>query len=169
MTHMQPQSSPAANDNVLKGWHVLLILIGFFGVMFSVNGVFLYHAITSFPGEDVKKSYVQGLNYNQTLAQRADQLARGWRAEAGLDGAEIRVFLSDENSAPLAHQVLVGELRRSTTDALDRPIVFENRGNGIYTVPIQDLTPGRWLLRASALDADAEQILFEFEKSLTVG
>ena len=56
----------------LKGWHVLLILMAFFGVMFSVNGVFLYHAITSFPGEDVKKSYVQGLNYNDTLAVRAE-------------------------------------------------------------------------------------------------
>ena len=68
----------------LKGWHVLLIMLAFFGVMFSGNGVFLFHAITSFPGEDVKKSYVQGLSFNDTLADRAAQAELGWLAEAGL-------------------------------------------------------------------------------------
>ena len=50
---------------VLKGWHVLLMLVGFFGFMFVVNGIFLWAAITSFPGEDEQKSYMQGLHYNE--------------------------------------------------------------------------------------------------------
>ena len=101
-------SSPIINDigKELKGWHVLLIMLGFFGVMFAVNGVFLYHAITSFPGEDVKKSYVQGLNYNQTLSARASQADLGWRAEAGLRDGTIAFRLFDAEAQLSNHSIV---------------------------------------------------------------
>ena len=34
----------APREGQLKGWHVLLIMLAFFGVMFTVNGFFLYSA-----------------------------------------------------------------------------------------------------------------------------
>ena len=48
-----------------------MTLIVFFGIIFSVNGLFLYKSISSFPGEDIKQSYRQGLAYNETLESRA--------------------------------------------------------------------------------------------------
>ncbi|MEO1305623.1 MAG: FixH family protein, partial [Pseudomonadota bacterium] len=95
MTAPQSQTLSAPSEKTLKGWHVLLIMLGFFGIMFAVNGVFLYHAITSFPGEDIKKSYVQGLNYNDTLAVRAAQAELGWQAEAGLEDQTLVFRLFD--------------------------------------------------------------------------
>ena len=61
MTDQTMMADETAPRGKLTGWHVLWIMLGFFGLMFTVNGIFLYHAITSFPGEDVKKSYLQGL------------------------------------------------------------------------------------------------------------
>ena len=64
---MPTLSPPLETDGkVLKGHHVLFWLMGFFGLMFVVNGVFLWAALSSFPGEDVRHSYLQGLQYNQT-------------------------------------------------------------------------------------------------------
>ena len=67
MTDHALSADPSSKSGKLTGWHVFWIMLGFFGLMFTVNGIFLYHAITSFPGEDVKKSYLQGLDYNSTL------------------------------------------------------------------------------------------------------
>ena len=152
----------------LKGWHVLLIMLGFFGVMFSANGVFLYHAITSFPGEDVKKSYVQGLNYNQTLARRAAQTELGWSAEAGLSGGQILMRLQARDGEPVSDQIVIGELRRLTTRKQDLILAFQPGPGGIYTASGEVLAPGQWLLRVSVMDAQGETVQFEIEKVLLV-
>lgn len=169
MTHAQiPMVDETDGKGPLKGWHVLLMMLAFFGVMFSVNGVFLYHAITSFPGEDVKKSYVQGLNYNDTLAARASQATLGWRAEAGLQDDEIIVRLWDGDDQPLTHRSMVGELRRLATREQDRAVVFQTRTNGEYAAQVDPLAPGQWLLRVSILDSESDQVVFNLEKTLIV-
>ena len=152
----------------LKGWHVLLMMLAFFGVMFSVNGVFLYHAITSFPGEDVKKSYVQGLNYNQTLTARASQADLGWRAEAGLQDGKIAFRLFDADGLPLSHYAVIGELRRRATQDDDTVVAFKAGLGGEYSAPMETLGSGQWLLRVRVLDPSAETLLFEVEKTLFV-
>ena len=74
----------------VRGWHVLTALLAFFGAIIAVNIAFAVIAVRSFPGEDVRRSYVQGLQYNDTLAERRVQQALGWQASADLrhDGEE---------------------------------------------------------------------------------
>ena len=150
----------------LKGWHVLLIMLGFFGVMFAVNGVFLFHAITSFPGEDIKKSYVQGLTYNATLAERAAQADLGWRAEAGVQDNQLIVRLRDSEGQPLSNQLVIGELRRLATHQDDQVLTFQPKLNGEYAIEIEPLATGQWLLRVSVLDEAGEEVVFRVEKTL---
>ena len=168
MIQADTQSSGNASTKELKGWHVLVMMLGFFGVMFSVNGVFLYHAVTSFPGEDVKKSYVQGLNYNETLAQRARQAEMGWQAEAGLRDADIVFRLRDRANRPLTGQSVIGEIRRAATQDQDVSIAFAPGPDGEYYAPASVLSAGQWQLRVMVLDANAETVLFEVEKTLIV-
>ena len=168
MIHAQANAAPEASGKELKGWHVLLIMLGFFGVMFAVNGVFLYHAITSFPGEDVKKSYVQGLNYNDTLAARAAQAELGWRAEAGLQDDQIVFRLQDADGQDLSNFAVIGELRRSATRDHDQAVAFTTNFDGSYTTDALDLERGQWRLRITVLDEAAETILFNVDKTLLV-
>lgn len=167
---IQAETNPQFENvqKTLKGWHVLLIMLGFFGVIFAVNGVFLYHAITSFPGEDVKKSYVQGLNYNTTLATRAAQAELGWTAEAGMQGDDLVFRLDDADGQPLSNFSVVGEIRRRATQGADQSIVFQAAGAGEYTVDGVDLEAGQWSLRISVFDAGAETLLFNVDKTLIV-
>ena len=168
MMDVQVAPNRAASDKELKGWHVLLIMLGFFGVMFAVNGVFLYHAITSFPGEDVKKSYVQGLSYNDTLAAREAQAELGWTAQAGHRGSELIFRLQDRDGAPLSNYVVVGELRRFATQKADQAIAYSARPDGEYVAEASALAPGQWALRINVLDAEAETVLFNVTKTIIV-
>lgn len=152
----------------LKGWHVLIIMLSFFGIMFAVNGVFLYHAITSFPGEHVKKSYVQGLNYNDTLAARAAQAELGWQVEAGLQGHAIIVRLRDADDLPLSNLSVIGELRRSATRTADQALVFRLSDAGEFRADVPGLEPGQWDLHVNIYDAKLETLLFNAGKTLIV-
>jgi len=168
MIHVQAEPSPETSGRELKGWHVLLIMLGFFGVMFAVNGVFLYHAITSFPGEDVKKSYVQGLNYNDTLAERAAQAELGWTAEAGMQSGQLVFRLRDADGAPLSNYAVIGEIRRKATHGADQAIIYQARPNGEYVADAGHLGPGQWSLRINVMDPQAETVLFKVNKAILV-
>ncbi len=90
----------------LTGWHVFLLMCIFFGFMFIVNGVFLWAALSSFPGEDEHKSYLQGLHYNNAISARRIQEEQGWSAQIGLtptdSGDRLVIRLLDRAGAPSA-------------------------------------------------------------------
>jgi len=141
----------------LRGWHVLAGMLGFFGVVIAVNVAFTMAALESFPGEDVGRSYVQGLHYNATLAERQAQAALGWRASARLEpsaeGARVVVRLRDAQGTALEGAALVGTLQRPTDARLDRDLAFSALGGGVYAAPVGALHQGRWRLRAHAARA----------------
>lgn len=109
----------------MRGIHLFWWLCGFFAVMIAANAVFLYSALTSFPGEQVKNSYVLGLDYNREVERRREQEALGWSAEVGLaDGGDrhLVVRMLDADQAPLtglavaASVHVAGEAKATTID-----------------------------------------------------
>lgn len=152
----------------LKGWHVLAGVLCFFGAVIAVNVVFMMAAFRTFPGEDVRRSYTQGLQYNETLAARRAQAALGWRVEAALaqgdGGAALELTLRDGAGAPLDGAVLAGALQWPTDARWDQEIAFTPLGAGRYRAELGALHDGRWRLRARAeRGADA----LDFESELT--
>lgn len=153
----------------LRGWHVLAMLIGFFGVIFAVNGVFVFQALKSFPGEDVRKSYVQGINYNETLEERRAQAALGWRAAIGIDEELLVVELTREDGGQLTGKAMIGELRRTIDDEDDRAVVFRSVGAGRYVAEVGALAPGEWRIRVQVLEGEnADRLAFAAYKTLIV-
>lgn len=145
---------------------MLAAMLAFFGAVVAVNAAFIVFAVGTFPGEDVRRSYMQGLHYNEVLEQRRVQHAQGWAATATLRGDEVEALLevrmTAHDGAPLALAGLTAQLQRPATDALDRVLVFEPAGDGRYVARLGALPPGRWRLRAHA-EADSGALDFESE------
>lgn len=154
---------------VIRGWHVLAAMLAFFGAIIAVNVAFAVIAVRSFPGEDVRRSYLQGLNYNQTLAERREQAALGWQAAAALradgDVAVVEIDLRARDGAPIDRATIEGQLTWRSATRFDRALTFAALGEGRYAARIGDLRPGQWRLRARAA-GDAGQAL-DFEADLT--
>lgn len=150
----------------LKAWHALVWFLGFFGFMFAVNGIFLWTAITTFPGEDVEKSYLTGLSYNQEIARRERQAEEGWSAEIGLEGPashqEIRIRMSQGDGSALSASAATLLMRHPADRAFDRTLETVPTGRGEYTAPVADLAPGIWVVQFSA-DVDPETEGDEFK------
>jgi nitrogen fixation protein FixH len=159
----------AAQPRALTGRHVLFAILGFFVAVISVNVVFIVMAVRTFPGEDVRRSYLQGLQYNATLAERREQAALGWRVNAafrvGEQGEQLEVTLRDAQGVPIGDALVEGELRRPTTAEHDQALVFASAGEGRYRAPVSDVDDGVWRLRARA--TTGQDRVFDFEAELT--
>ena len=136
----------------LKGNHVLALLLGFFGVTIAVNAVFVTYALQTFSGEDKPRPYLQGLAYNKTLAEHADQAKLGWTAtiDTGLSARDgiTKVRIVDRNGVPQDGLTVVVTFRRPTDAAFDRSISLSAIGAGKYEGTAQDLAAGQWDLVA---------------------
>lgn len=153
---------PGKPPFVIKGKHVLFALIGFFAVIIAVNAIFVTRAVSSFPGEEVERSYMQGLEYNQVIEQRRAQAELGWQAAVNLTGDQILVEIARPDGSPVSGVFLEGTLRHPADTSLDRPLAFRERESGLYVAEAADLPEGQWILTAR-VDGDRP---FEMERRL---
>lgn len=151
----------------VNGKHVLASLLLFFAAIVAINIAFAVAAVQTFPGEDERRSYTQGLRYNDVLAERRAQAELGWRAygalEASADGPLLTVDLRDRNGRPVEGATLSGVLRWAPSESGDRALEFTARGNGRYVARVAALDAGRWDLRARAEDQAGHALNFEAE------
>lgn len=151
----------------LTGRHVLLMLVGFFGVMLVANAAFVIVAVRSFPGESEKKSYLQGVRFNETLAARAEQERLGWRAEiAGFDRNHVEVRFFDVSGSPVVGLSVAGDLRRPAFNGADRALIFYETAPGVYRAEMNALAKGGWDLSGLAEDGRGGRFVFEARVSV---
>jgi len=137
------------------GWHTLATLIGFFGVIFAVNGVMTYIALSTFSGIETPNAYQFGRDYNQTLEAAAAQQALGWQVDfeevfgPTPDGADVTVTISvtDAGSAPLGG--LAGALTcwRPVARGDDVAVQLTETSPGVYAASASLSARGHWEMR----------------------
>lgn len=135
----------------LNGWHVLAAFVAFFGLIFAVNGLFMYQAIHTFPGQTVDNPYEAGLEYNRTLAQAAAEARLGWKAQVGQSGETIRLIVQDSAGRPVEGLTVSGKIERPATEQGRRMIQLKEVSAGSYQVALSDMT-GAWDFSATARD-----------------
>jgi nitrogen fixation protein FixH len=122
------------------------------------------------PGEYQKKSYLQGLRYNDVIAARQAQAAMGWAAaletRTRADGVfELTVVMKDAKGASLDGLSLSGNLRRPAQSERDHGLEFKSVGEGTYRARLSGIENGQWRLDFAAIGGEAP---FHAEKTLWV-
>ena len=138
----------------LTGWHVLAIFCGAFGIIITVNLTLAYNAVATFPGLEVKNSYVASQQFDD---RRAEQQALGWNVRADAQDGIVRLSITDATGAPVQVGRLDATLGRATHVKDDRSpdFVFD----GTAYVAREVLGAGNWNIRMSANALDGT--LFE--------
>lgn len=165
---MTAESNP---NKTLTGKHVLLMFLAFFGVIFAVNGIFLSKAITSFPGETSKKSYLQGIHYNDTLDEKRIQALTGWRAEVGVVSSDDSIpllvaRLYDKNNVPLSDLTVDAELIQHSGKHTALEANLNVSAKGEYSLTLEKLNAGRWTAHIHAQSIDGHK--FEATKEVVI-
>jgi len=133
----------------ITGPKAFAIFSSFFVVIIAVNVVMAYQAVHTFPGLEVKNSYVASQTFD---AERAAQEALGWTARAALEGDELTLFLTGPDGAPLQGATLGGVLGRATVETSDQDLAFAFDGTA-WRAPVA-VAPGQWHLRLEAVAVD---------------
>ncbi|MCP8936986.1 FixH family protein [Alsobacter sp. SYSU M60028] len=140
----------------LNGWHVLAMLVAFFGVVFAVNFTMMRYAVTTFSGVERASPYQDGLAFNSELADSRRQDAMGWSVDAsierGVDGvAKISVQAKDAGGTALSSLAAGVVLERPADRREDRKGELALVGAGRYAGAVSDVAPGQWDLVVSLL------------------
>lgn len=131
------------DDHPFTGWHMLAVVVLFFGTVIAVNVAMAVAATGTFPGLVVENSYVASQHYDELLAKAEAQEAAGWRYDISTDGGVIRVGLSRDGSAPLYGLDVTAHVGRPSTTREDRVYALAVSPDGAY-VSDEPLPPGLW-------------------------
>jgi nitrogen fixation protein FixH len=130
------------DSNPLTGWHILAVVLAFFGVIIGVNLVMAFAATSTFPGLVVKNSYVSSQSYNELLAAAREQDVAGWGHELSAEGGILHFSLSTAAGTPAADLSIAAEAGRPATTREDRDLAFIKAAGGYKAT--EPLPAGLW-------------------------
>lgn len=134
--------------NELKGRHVAAMFLSGFGIIIAVNLTLAWNAVQTFPGLEVKNSYVASQSFD---ADRAAQLALAWDVRADLQN-DLLVLEIAKDGTPVEPEIISAVFSRATSVSADQTPEFTFNGTA-FTAPVQ-AGPGNWNLRLVARAAD---------------
>lgn len=135
----------------IKGWHVAGIFIFAFSVIISVNLVLAFNAVRTFPGLEVKNSYVASQSFDE---ERATQLSLNWDVSAELRGDDLSLIILQDGT-PIAPQIESATFGRATNVQQDQSPVFEFDGTALRATV--EGGAGNWNLRLRARSEDGTE------------
>ncbi len=153
-------TAPTAKDpKEITGRHVFAMTASAFALIIGVNFWMAYQAVSTFPGLEVKNSYVASQSFD---ARRKAQQALNWTADARIAGDLLTLSITGPDGAPATPASLTALLGRTTSAADDQTPDFAATPDG-YTANV-DVAKGLWTLRIKAKAQDGTA----FEQRLTL-
>jgi nitrogen fixation protein FixH len=153
----------------LRGIHVFWMILAFFVVVIGVDTFFIVRAVATFPGEQVKNSYILGLDYNREIESRARQAQLGWTAEAGIrseDKPALVVRLADEAKAPIAGLDVSAVYHVIGGERGEHALALIEQRPGEYQAPVQISSSSRIELSITVRRQGDGEAIFRAGKTL---
>lgn len=134
----------------LTGKHVLFWFLGFFALVFAVNGVLVKAATSTFGGVETSSSYKAGLMFKQDIAAAENQDALHWQ----VDGKIVRnssgetildISARNEKGTPLTGLAGKARLAHPADERLDHAVTLDRVGPGQFHGEAQ-AHAGQWEL-----------------------
>ena len=135
-------------ERKIGGRHVFAMFAGAFGVVIAANLTLAWGAVRTFPGLEVRNSYVASQHFD---AERRAQQALDWDVSAWLDGDELWLKVTQDGAAvlPSIEEAVFG---RATSVVADQRPEFRQVGTAL--VADVQVVPGNWNLRLKARSAN---------------
>lgn len=139
-------------ERQFTGKHALAVFVAAFSVIITVNLVLAYSAVKTFPGLEVKNSYVASQQFNERLQEHQ---ALGWEIAAEVTGGLLVLRITDQTGAPVEVAELQAVVGRAThvKDDFSPDFTFDGLA---YAAPAA-LGEGNWNIRLVAKAKDGAE------------
>lgn len=131
------------------GWHMLTVMVLFFGTIITVNIVMAVYANTSWTGLVVKNTDAASQEFNRRAAEGRAQAARGWKTTLELNPGQVRFALTDAAGATIHPKGVTVTFRRPAYEAEDETIMLTPLPDGAYGIE-RTIRDGIWIVEVDA-------------------
>lgn len=156
----------------ITGKTVILAMIAFYGVIISVNSLFIFFAIDTWPGLTTEDSYKKGLAYNQTIDAAAKQSAMGWNSIVTVDAATntdktIIIRMTEDADTPIGKLVVTAKMERAVGDHKTQIITLSETAPGEYSGTFKEPAEGRWIAEINAVGSNNASFRMKHQVMIT--
>lgn len=125
------------------GFHMLAILVAFFGVTIGVNVTMAVLANRTWSGLVVPNSYVASQNFDEEAAEAARQKALGWSQKLSHENGALQVSVSSREGAPVGGLNVTVKVGHPVAAKFDRELTLVETAPGLYSAPAE-MGQGVW-------------------------
>jgi nitrogen fixation protein FixH len=148
------------------GFHMLAILVAFFGVTITVNVTMAVLANRTWSGLVVPNSYVASQNFDEEQAEAARQKALGWTQKLTHENGVLAVAMTGRDGSAVPRLKLEVKIGHPVTSQFDRTLILTETSPGIYQAPAE-MGKGVWDADVTARGTAGET--FRLVHRFTVG
>lgn len=136
-------ATPTKKKN--DGRFVLLCFLGFFGVVGTVDFIFVTTALRTHTGVITDKAYERGLDFNKTLSQADYQKSLGFQDVISYENGNLKWNLQDAHGVTIKGLKVKATLIRPVQKGYDFELTLNETQDGSYSAPVQAPLKGRWI------------------------
>ncbi|MBC2884494.1 FixH family protein [Ochrobactrum sp. CM-21-5] len=142
-------SLKSKTSGTFTGWHMLGIMLAFFGVIIVVNLVMAYNAVNSWSGLVVKNTYVASQEFNEKAQTGKEQAALQWQSKPAYENGVFTWRLANHDGEAVVMTGGTVEFKRPVGDVHDTQVTLAVREPGVLTAPVE-LGEGAWIVEVNA-------------------
>ena len=154
--------TPPAKSFTFTGWHMLGVMVLFFGTIISVNFYMAYNAVHSWSGLVAQNTYVASQQFNGKAAEARMLAASGVTGKLIVNGSDIRYEISHPDNGPIAADTLILKFKRPVGEQQDFELDLKPISTGVFGTT-HEVLPGHWIVTADAV-LDGRRILHQAER-----
>ena len=148
------------------GWHMMSIMIAFFGTIITVNVTMAYYANSSWSGMLSKNTYVASQDFNIKAAEAREWARQGIRGDVDVDLSEVKYRLEGPDAVLATVTRINAIFHRPVGDGQDFSIELTHSGDGGYAAK-HALAAGPWIVDIEAKSGD--RTVFHEAERIVVG
>ena len=152
---------------VFTGWHMLGVMVLFFGTIITVNLIMAWNASHSWSGLVVQNTYVASQQFNGKVAEAKALAASGIEGRLTIEGGRIAYRVVDAKGAPLAADDVLAVFKRPVDEREDFTLALKPAGQGLFTAE-RDIARGQWIVDI-ATKRDGVKVFHQTVRTVVAG
>ncbi len=145
---IKQDTSPPAQGREFTGWHMLAIMVAFFGVIIIVNLIMATSAIRSWSGLVVQNSYVASQEFNEKSIIGKAHAALNWQEHLNYENGLVTYHLTDINGEPIKAVGATAVFRRPVNEKEDQTLNMLPAGDNMLSAEAE-LKDGNWVVEVN--------------------
>ncbi|MFK0382647.1 FixH family protein [Agrobacterium sp. NPDC090273] len=132
------------------GWHMLGVMVLFFGTIITVNMIMAWNAVSSWSGLVVQNTYVASQQFNGKAEAAKARAASGIEGRLSVDRNGMRYEIFHPQTGPVETDTVTAHFRRPVGEHQNFDMELTPVSTGVFTGS-HDVLPGQWIVEVIAV------------------